>query len=396
MSKINVLKPKYRTQEILDEIKICLDKGWAGMGFKTIEFEEAWKEYTGLPHAHFLQSNTVGLHLALNMFKSQEGWSEGDEIITTPLTFVSTNHSILYERLKPVFADVDETLCLDPKSVEDRITNKTRAVMYVGMGGNAGNLNEIKLLCEKHNLKLILDAAHMAGTYTKNVFDGAGYTTDHTGWEADVSIFSFQAVKNLPTADSGMICFKEEKYDKLVRQLAWLGIDKDTYSRSDDEGSYKWKYDVPNVGFKYHGNSIMASIGLVQLQYLDEDNDKRNEIAKIYDDLLDGEQWIQRTKTSSHTVKSSRHLYQISIRAAKRGLKHPSEKRDAVINALYENEIYPGVHYVNNINYPMYSYAKGTCPKAESYSDELITLPIHLGLTKKDCVKIVNIIKETM
>ena len=193
-----------------------------------------------------------------------------------------------------------------------------------------------------------------------------------------------------------MICFKEEKYDKLVRQLAWLGIDKDTYSRSDDEGSYKWKYDVPNVGFKYHGNSIMASIGLVQLKYLDEDNDKRNEIAKIYDDLLDGEQWIQRTKTSSHTVKSSRHLYQISIRAAKRGLKHPSEKRDAVINALYENEIYPGVHYVNNINYPMYSYAKGTCPKAESYSDELITLPIHLGLTKKDCVKIVNIIKETM
>ena len=396
MSKINVLKPKYRTQEILDEIKICLDKGWAGMGFKTIEFEEAWKEYTGLPHAHFLQSNTVGLHLALNMFKSQEGWSEGDEIITTPLTFVSTNHSILYERLKPVFADVDETLCLDPKSVEDRITNKTRAVMYVGMGGNAGNLNEIKLLCEKHNLKLILDAAHMAGTYTKNVFDGAGYTTEHAGWEADVSIFSFQAVKNLPTADSGMICFKEEKYDKLVRQLAWLGIDKDTYSRSDDEGSYKWKYDVPNVGFKYHGNSIMASIGLVQLKYLDEDNDKRNEIAKIYDDLLDGEQWIQRTKTSSHTVKSSRHLYQISIRAAKRGLKYPSEKRDAVINALYENEIYPGVHYVNNINYPMYSYAKGTCPEAESYSDELITLPIHLGLTKKDCVKIVNIIKEVM
>ena len=104
---------------------------------------------------------------------------------------------------------MDETLCLDPKSVEDRITNKTRAVMYVGMGGNAGNLNEIKLLCEKHNLKLILDAAHMAGTYTKNVFDGAGYTTDHTGWEADVSIFSFQAVKNLPTADSGMICFKD-------------------------------------------------------------------------------------------------------------------------------------------------------------------------------------------
>ena len=100
MNKINVLKPKYRTQEVLDEIKICLDKGWTGMGFKTVEFEEAWKKYTKLPHAHFIQSNTVGLHLALNVFKTQDGWNDGDEVITTPLTFVSTNHSILYKRSK--------------------------------------------------------------------------------------------------------------------------------------------------------------------------------------------------------------------------------------------------------------------------------------------------------
>ena len=122
MNKINVLKPKYRTQEVLDEIKICLDKGWTGMGFKTVEFEEAWKDYTKLDHAHFIQSNTAGLHLALHMFKTQEGWNDGDQIITTPLTFVSTNHAILYERLQPVFADVDEHLCLDPKSIEKRIS----------------------------------------------------------------------------------------------------------------------------------------------------------------------------------------------------------------------------------------------------------------------------------
>ena len=117
MKKINVLKPKYRTDEILNTIKECLDKGWAGMGFKTIEFEEAWKEYTRLPYAHFIASNTVGLHLALNLFKSKYKWNDGDEIITTPLTFISTNHSIMYERLKPIFADVDEFLCLDPKSI---------------------------------------------------------------------------------------------------------------------------------------------------------------------------------------------------------------------------------------------------------------------------------------
>ena len=93
MKKINVLLPKFRTNEILESIKECLDKGWTGLGYKTLEFEEAWKDYTELPHAHFLNSATSGLHLALNLFKNKYEWEDGDEIITTPLTFVSTNHA---------------------------------------------------------------------------------------------------------------------------------------------------------------------------------------------------------------------------------------------------------------------------------------------------------------
>jgi dTDP-4-amino-4,6-dideoxygalactose transaminase len=390
MNKINVLKPRYRTQEVLDEIKICLDKGWTGMGFKTIEFEEAWKEYTKLPHAHFINSNTSGLHLALNILGRDGNWGDGDEIITTPLTFVSTNHAILYMGFKPVFADVDETLCLDPQSIKDRITSKTKAVMYVGMGGNAGNLKEIKDICKYHGLKLILDAAHMSGTYTREMApepSGGGYAICHTGWEADVSIFSFQSVKNLPTADSGMICFKEEKHDKLVRQLSWLGIDKDTYSRSDDKGSYKWKYDVPNVGFKYHGNSIMASVGLVQLKYIDEDNDYRNIITDWYDELLEGVDGIKKIPLSWHTDKSSKHVYQILV---------DEDKRDDIITHFYENDIYPGVHYIDNTLYPMYKYAHGTCPNAHKYSKQLITLPIHLNLTEKDIKRVVKTLGDIL
>ena len=149
------------------------------------------------------------------------------------------------------------------------------------MGGNAGKLKEVSYLCQKYNLKLILDAAHMAGTKIKNNFQGVGYSSVHVGNEADVSIFSFQAVKNLPTADGGMICFKNEEDDTKVRKLSWLGINKDTYSRST-KGSYKWKYDVEDIGFKYHGNSIMAAMGLVQLKYLDEDNDYRNYLTSLY------------------------------------------------------------------------------------------------------------------
>ena len=390
MKKINVLKPKFETDKILEQMRECLDSGWTGMGFKTVEFEEKWKEYTDLPHAHFIASNTVGLHLALNLFKNKDGWKDGDEIITTPLTFVSTNHAIMYERLKPVFADVDSSMCLDPKSIEENITDKTRAVLYVGIGGNTGELLEVKRICEKHNIRLILDAAHMSGTKIKNVFMGIGYTTEHVGKEADVTIFSFQAVKNLPTADSGMICFRDEEDDKLVRQLSWLGIDKDTYSRST-KGSYKWKYDVPNIGFKYHGNSIMASIGLVQLDRLDEDNKYRNQIADWYTEYLTDD-WgrhdprcIEIVKDDLYVATSSKHLFQILV---------PAECRDNLIELLYNNEIYPGVHYIDNTNYSMYSDSHGKCPNAHSYSKRLITLPIHLGITKNDVKRISQIIKD--
>ncbi len=390
MRKINVLSPKFRVKEILDAIKICLDKGWSGMGFKTVEFEEAWKTYTGFQHAHFLQSNTVGLHLALNVFKNKKGWADGDEIISTPLTFVSTNHAILYERLTPVFADVDEFLCLDPKSVEDKITEKTRAVMYVGIGGNAGRLDKIREICDKHNLMLILDAAHLAGSYTNKTLRDGKDSVCHIGWEADVSIFSFQAVKNLPTADSGMICFKNQDYDALARHLSWLGIDKDTYSRSSDAGSYKWRYDVPNVGFKYHGNSIMASIGLVQLKYLDADNDYRNKVAQWYESLIletGLSSVLKIVPTSDYTVKSSRHLFQVLV---------DENFRDKIISELYESEIYPGVHYIDNTLYPMYSKSNGLCPNSHNFSKRLITLPIHLNITHDDCERVVLALKKIL
>jgi dTDP-4-amino-4,6-dideoxygalactose transaminase len=140
MDPIQLFVPTFRIDETLEEIRICLEKGWTGLGFKTVEFEEAWKAYTGLPHAHFLNSATAALHLAVILLKEQGAWQQGDEIITTPMTFVSTNHAILYEKLSPVFADVDESLCLDPASVREHITKNTRAVMFVGVGGNTGNL----------------------------------------------------------------------------------------------------------------------------------------------------------------------------------------------------------------------------------------------------------------
>lgn len=369
MKNIQLFVPKFRKEEILEHISECLDKGWTGLGFKTIEIENKWKEYTKLPFAHFLNSNTSGLHLAVKILKDVNKWNEGDEIITTPLTFVSTNHAIMYEKMKPIFADVDEYLCLDPKSVESKITKKTKAIIFVGIGGNTGQYNKILEICKKYKLKLILDAAHMSGTYIKSNIDD---TINHIGQDADVSIFSFQAVKNLPTGDSGMICFNSEDYDNLARKLSWLGIDKDTFQRTNEKGSYKWEYDLIDVGYKYHGNSIMASMALVGLKYLEKDNDYRRFICDKYETELSSN-GIQTIKIHSDCVKPSRHLFQIVV-----------ENRDKFMEELNSAGIYPGVHYRDNTNYKFYEYGKINCPFSNDITKKIISLPLHINLNNDD------------
>jgi dTDP-4-amino-4,6-dideoxygalactose transaminase len=267
---IHLFSPHYRVEGCVDEVRECLTEGWTGWGAKCIEMEQAWRDYSGFRYAHFLNSATAGLHLAMKIFKKADGWRDGDEVITTPLTFPSTNHAVLYENLKPVFADVDEFLCLDPKSVLERISPRTRAVAFVGLGGNTGRYQEVRRICGDHGLRLIVDAAHMAGTR-----EGGR----HAGLDADASVFSFHAVKNLPTADSGMVCFQDEKFDLEARRWSWLGIDKDTYARTREDGSYSWIYEVDRTGYKYQGNSIMAALGLVGVRYLEVDNETRRQIA---------------------------------------------------------------------------------------------------------------------
>ena len=373
---IQVLKPKFHVEECLESIKECLEKGWTGMGFKTAQFEEEWKKYTGHPHAYFLNSNTVGLHLAVQILKIENGWEDGDEVITTPITFVSTNHAIMYENLHPTFADVDEYLCLDPVDVEKKINDRTRAIIFVGYGGRVGRLDKIIELCKKYNLKLILDAAHMSGTRVNGICPGT--------WDGvDVTVYSYQAVKNLPTGDSGMICFADEQYDKIARQIAWLGINKDTYARSN-MGTYSWKYEVDYVGYKYNGNAIMAAIALVQLQYLDEENARRREIVAKYNEAFKNIDKIQ-IVGAPYADECAYHIYELIV-----------PDRQKLIGDLQSREIYCGVHYRDNTEYSMYRYANGTCPKAHEVTQHLITLPLHMWLTDEDVDKVIKGVLDSM
>jgi dTDP-4-amino-4,6-dideoxygalactose transaminase len=373
---LQVLKPKFRVEEVLKEIKECLDIGWSGMGFKTTEFEKEWSLKYQFKYSHFLNSATTGLHLAVKIMKDKYKWKEGDEIITSSLTFVSSNHAILYERLSPVFADIDSSLCLDPESVEKMITPRTRAIMYIGIGGNAKNYKKIREICSDRDITLILDAAHMAGTTWVS-------GNHHVGLDADITVFSYQAVKNCPGSDAGMICSNDPELDAAARNLSWLGINKTTYDRYS-KSSYSWEYDVPNLGFKYHGNSISAAMCLVSLRYLEEDNSYRRKLASLYFDRLS-----QSTHSNSEieiiehddSIISSRHLFQISV-----------NNRDEVLQKLASQDVYCGVHYIANHTYDIYKDFKADTERAAYYSQRILSLPLHLGLIEADVDRVSDIL----
>lgn len=364
MSKnsIQLFTPHFEIEECLAEIRVCLEKGWTGIGFKTNEFEKQFSDFIGQKYCHFVNSNTNGMHLILEMLKKTKGWNDGDEVISTAITFVSTNHSIFHADLTPVFADVDSSLCITQAEVLKKITPRTKAVIFVAMGGNSGCIEEIAALCKERGLVLILDAAHSAGSKL--------HGRDLSQF-ADYSVYSFQAVKNLPTADAGLITVKTQEEDELVRQLSWCGINKDTYSRSKD--GYKWLYSVDDVGYKYNGNSIMAAIAIVQLRYLEQGNLRRRALATRYQAKFSA---ISELKYILHAneTESSRHLIQLIL---------PSVQfRNSLIEYLDKNGIGSGVHYRSNSRYPM--YASNITPFSNGIDEKIISLPCHLKLSDED------------
>jgi dTDP-4-amino-4,6-dideoxygalactose transaminase len=368
---VQLFAPSFDIDACLLQVRECLEKGWTGIGFKTVEFEKRFCAYIGEPYGHFVNSNTNGVHLLLEMLKTTRGWQAGDEVVSTAMTFVSTNHSILHAGLAPVFADVDASLCVTAESVRAVLTPRTRAVVFISIGGNSGEIEAVAALCKEKGLVMILDAAHACG---------ARLHGKHLSAYADYTVYSFQAVKNLPTGDSGLVTVRSAAEDELLRRLAWCGINKDTYSRSKD--GYKWLYDVDHVGFKYHGNAIMAGLALVSLDDIDASNARRREIAAMYRAALDGYLGL-RYIPHANEAETSRHLVQFY-----------APERDKLINHLDSCGIGTGVHYRSNTRYPMYAHLAS--PNAEAFDQQIISLPLHLRLTNDDIDYVIGHIKAYM
>lgn len=367
--QIRLFRPRIR-EEAIEAAAAVLRSGWLGLGRKTAEFESAFASYVGAPYCVGLNSCTSALHLALRMLDLPPG----SEIITTPVTFISTNHAILYESLKPIFADIQPTTGnLDPTSVESRLTDKTGAIIIMHYGGYPCDLDEFYDIGRNRNLAIIEDCAHACG---------ANYRGKRIGSHEGIQAFSFHAVKNLPMGDGGALTVRTKDQCDRLRRLRWLGIDKDTYRRSEEvtRKAYDWDYNVHEVGFKYHMNDIQAAIGLEQLKCLEADNNRRAQISSEYRTQLAAVPGVKLLDCKEDR-QSSFHLCCIL-----------TENRNALIDKLRRNGVGVGVHYKRNDLYPMYSLQE--LPNTEYFTSRVLSLPLHLDLIDDEIAYVCNLIKE--
>ena len=368
-----MFKPSYGPEEY-EALREPMATGWVGLGPKTQEFEERFADYVGARHAVGTNSATAALHLAVKLLNV-----EGREVITTSLTFVSTNHVILYCGGIPVFADLDpETLCLDPQRVAERLTPRTAAIMVIDYGGHPADLDELRALGAEHGVPVIEDAAHACG---------ASYRGAKVGSICDLTCFSFHAVKNLACGEGGMITVSDAEQARRLRSLRWLGIDRSTWERTDESGGssrYNWQYGVDEVGLKAHLSDIPAAIGLVQLSKLERNNQRRRDIARTYNEAFADLDWVQ-TPTVRPYVTTSQHNYVIRV---------PTQQRNAVIDHCAERGVATSVHYYPNHLYPVYKPYASSLPVTEREWQRLITLPLFPDLAEDEISQVIEAVRS--
>lgn len=364
---IPVYRPYHDDLE-MKYLKEVIDSGWWGMGPKTAEFETKFAQYIGSKHALGLNSATAALHLALMCVGVKDA-----EVITPAMTFVSTNHAILYNGGIPVFCDVEpENLNMTADEISKLITSKTKAIILVHYGGYACDMDPIMELAAKHNLVVIEDCAHACGGKYKGKMLGS---IGHFG------SFSFQAVKNLATGDGGMLTTNDDKWAERIKKLRWVGISKDTFDRGAGN-SYDWFYDVTELGFKYHMNDIIAALGLAQFEKLEWMNDKRRYWSDRYREAFADYPTIHTPPVKDYMFPACHNFV----------IKHPD--RDKLREALNKQGIASGVHYYPNHLFDMYKKYYRRLPVSEEIWKSLVTLPLYPDMTEDDFRLIIRTIAD--
>lgn len=362
--------------EVIDSMK----SGWLGTGPKVAEFENNFKRYKGVDYATALNSCTAALHLAILV----AGIGEGDEVITTPMTFCATVNAILHAGGKPVLADVDPiTMNIDPKEIQRRITARTRAIIPVHFAGLPCEMDEINHIAKKHNLIVIEDCAHAIETE---------YRGRKAGTIGDFGCFSFYVTKNVVTGEGGMVITQNSDDAARIKVLGLHGMSKDAWSRFGGAG-YK-HYQIVECGFKYNMMDLQAAIGIHQLKRVDKYLERRQVIWDRYMTELSDLPVTLPAMAPSY-VKHGLHLFTLQIDKERTGIT-----RDEFIDAMTKRNIGVGVHYLSLPEHPYYQkelyWRPEDYPHAMRIGRSTVSIPISPKLSNQDVSDVIAAVRETL
>lgn len=366
-------------QEDIDAVVNVLKGDFLTTGPYVTKFEQELADYVGAKYAVTFSNGTAALHGACYA----AGIGAGDEVITSPLTFAASANCILYQGGKPVFADIDEqTYNINPKEIEQKITEKTKAIIPVHFTGQPCALDEIDDLAKKHQLIIIEDAAHALG---------AEYKQRKIGSISDMTMFSFHPVKHITAGEGGAITTNNQAYYEKLIQFRSHGITRDSNIMKDNHGP--WYYEMHFLGYNYRLTDIQAALASSQLKKADKFLALRMNYASMYNEAF--------KRTSGITIpfqqvngQSSWHLYVLRLE-----LEKLTGNRKEILRALINKNIGVNVHYIPVYLLPYYQelgYKQGLCPKAENLYEQVITLPLFPAMTEDDVNDVIEAVKEVI
>lgn len=363
-------------------VEHILRSSWITQGPKIKEFEDALCERTGARYAVAVSSGTAALHIAC----LAAGIRQGDEVLTSPITFAASANSILYCAGKPVFVDVQsDTGNMDIEKIERKITSRTKAIIPVHFAGHPCDMEKIARIAKKHGLVIIEDAAHALGAkYKRSKIGDCLYS--------HMAIFSFHPVKSITTGEGGAVLTNSFVLYKKLSALRSHGIvkDKRAFTCRDLSDKGAWYYEMQELGFNYRITDVQCALGVSQLKKLNLFLKRRREISDIYNKRLSGFDEIELPTEKSY-VSSSWHLYCIRV-------KEPS-RRKIVFERLRKAGIGVQVHYIPVYLHPFYQklgYKKSLCKNAEEFYRQEISIPIYASMSSKEAEYVIKNVKVAL
>ncbi|SDJ60331.1 UDP-4-amino-4,6-dideoxy-N-acetyl-beta-L-altrosamine transaminase [Salimicrobium halophilum] len=366
-----------------DDIQAVIDvlrSDYITTGPAVKQFEEDVASYVDAEYAVAFSNGTAALHAACFAADIYEG----DEVITSPMTFVASSNCVLYQGGTPVFADINpQTYNIDPIEVRKKITKDTKAIIPVDFTGQPIDIETIRTIAEDYNLIIIEDAAHAIG---------ATYKNEKVGSLSDMTMFSFHPVKHVTTGEGGVITTDNPTYYKKLLHFRSHGITRD---KNDLENNSQgdWYYEMQELGYNYRMTDIQAALGSSQLKKLDAFIGRRREIVKQYKEAFEGVEGLQ-TPYQAENSHSSWHLYVLRFNQ-----EIVSLSRKEIFEQLKKRNIGVNVHYIPVHLQPYYQqlgWEKGMFPVAEQLYEEIITLPLFPKMSDEDVKDVINAVFDVL